>query len=96
MKTKLSSTIKINNFNNDVLKSLNLFNDETGYNIAASLLSDKNNMPGLDIGVFGSSLSEIKNRKTLSNISIIDQFDQAMEMFKNYYVSEVIENGYRR
>ena len=96
LKTKLSSIIKINNFNNDVLKSLNLFNDETGYNIAASLLSDKNNMPGLDIGVFGSSLSEIKNRKTLSNISIIDQFDQAMEMFKNYYVSEVIENGYRK
>ena len=96
MKTKLSSTITINNFNNDVLKSLNLFNDETGYNIAASLLSDKNNMPGLDIGVFGSSLSEIKNRKILSNISIIDQFDQAMEMFKNYYVSEVIENGYRK
>lgn len=96
LKTKLSSIIKINNFNNDVLKSLNLFNDETGYNIAASLLSDKNNMPGLDIGVFGSSLSEIKNRKTLSNISIIDQFDQAMEMFKNYYVSEVIDNGYRK
>lgn len=96
LKKKLSEIVKINNFDNDVLKSLNLYDDEIGYNIAALLLSDKNNMPGLDIGVFGNSLSEIKNRKTLNNISIIDQFDQAMEMYRNYYITETIENGYRK
>ena len=39
---KLKESIKIDTFNKDTLKTLNLYSNENGYNNAAGLLADKN------------------------------------------------------
>ena len=96
LKKNLKEKINIKTFNQDTLRSLNLFNDDIGYNIAASLLADINNCPGLDIVVFGSSISDIKRRKTLNNQSIIKQYYEALKIFEEEYVSEVVDNGFRK
>ena len=96
LKKSLKEKINIKTFNQDTLRSLNLFNDDIGYNIAASLLADINKCPGLDIVVFGSSISNIKRRKTLNNQSIIKQYYEALMIFEEEYVSEVVDNGFRK
>lgn len=96
LKRNLKEKINIRTFNKDTLKSLNLYNDSIGYNIAALLLADKNNCPGLDIVVFGSNISEIRKRFTLNKISIIKQYYDSLKYFEDEYISETVENGLRR
>ncbi|MCR5787012.1 MAG: putative DNA binding domain-containing protein [Acholeplasmatales bacterium] len=92
----LKEAMDLSEFNLDTLKSLNLFNSKSGYNNAAKLLSDVNNMPGLDIVVFGDSINIFKKRITLSGKSILKQYYDALEIYQNEYVVEKIENGFRK
>lgn len=92
----LKSAMDLSDFNLDTLKSLNLFNTKNGYNNAAKLLADINNMPGLDIAVFGNSINIFKKRVTLSGKSILKQYYDALEVYKNEYVVEKIEDGFRK
>ena len=92
---ELKDKLGIKAFNEDTLISLNLYNSGIGYNRAALLLADKNNCAGLDIAVFGSNISEIKKRVTLSGESIVKQYYDVLEIFKDYYVSEKINSGVR-
>ena len=89
------SKLKLSTFSTDTLKTLNLYSDENGYNIAALLLSDNNNSPGLDIVIFGSDINEIRQRVTLAGKSLISQYFEALEIFKKQYMFERISNGVR-
>lgn len=80
----------------NILKTLNLYSDQEGYNIAAALLADDNSYPGIDIGKFGETISIIKKRKTYEQTSILSVYDAACEMFRDYYQYEVIEGSLRR
>ena len=80
----------------NILKTLNLYSDKDGYNIAAALLADSNNYPGIDIGRFGESISVIRKRKTLDNISILAEYEAACEIFRDYYQYEIIEGSLRK
>ncbi len=91
----LKKTINLENFNDDTLKSLNLLN-KNGYNNAASLLSDKNAFPGIDIVIFGSNINEIRKRYTFSNISLLKQYFEVIKIFEEQYVIERIEGGFRK
>ncbi len=64
----------IENFNMDILKTLNLYSDASGYNNAAAILADKNTFPGIDIAVFGDTISIIKKRETIEHKSIIQAY----------------------
>ena len=94
LKEKLMSELKIESFNDDILKSLNLLKNDS-YNNAASLVSDANVFSGLDIAVFGDTIDILKERHTLSGISLISQFDKAMEIFERTYVYEQIDGPNR-
>ena len=94
LKEKLASELKIESFNDDVLKSLNLLKNDS-YNNAASLVSDHNGFSGLDIAIFGDTIDILKERCTLSGISLISQFDKAMEMFERTYIYEQIDGASR-
>lgn len=94
LKEKLTSELKIEFFNDDVLKSLNLLKNGS-YNNAASLVSDFNSFSGLDVAIFGNTIDIIKERCTLNGISLIAQFDKAMEMFERNYVYEQIDGSSR-
>ena len=79
----------------DILKTLNLYSDNNEYNIAAAIVSDKNDLPGIDIAKFGETISIFQKRKTLEHQSIIRSFFEAVEMYKDYYQYEKVE-GFER
>ena len=93
---KLKESIQIETFNQDTLKTLNLYDNIHGYNNAAGLLADKNNFPGIDIVKFGENISIIQKRVTFQNISVLDAYDKSMEIFKDYYQYEVIQGTVRK
>ena len=92
---QLKKNLEISEFNLDTLKCLNLFSSKNGYNNAAKLFADTNNMPGLDIVVFGDSINIFKKRITLAGESILKQYYDALDIYQNEYVIEKIENGFR-
>ena len=93
---KLKESIQIETFNQDTLKTLNLYDNENGYNNAAGLLADKNHFPGIDIVKFGENISIIQKRSTFQNISILGAYDKTIEVFKDYYQYEVVQGIERK
>lgn len=78
------------------MRTLNLYNSNTGYNQAAGILADKNHFPGIDIVKFGETISVIHKRVTLDHMSILDVYDQALDIFKDYYQYEEIQGTDRK
>ena len=95
LEQELISKIGIKQLSKDILKTLNLYSDNNGYNIAAAIVSDKNDLPGIDIAKFGETISIFQKRKTLEHQSIIRSFFEAVEMYKDYYQYEKVE-GFER
>ncbi|MEO1816073.1 MAG: hypothetical protein ABGU93_10875 [Acetobacterium sp.] len=67
------------------------------YNLAGELLADHNEISfsGIDVVKFGKDISQIQFRKTITNRSLLTQFDMAIELFEQYYIFEEID-GYNR
>ncbi|MGB4439240.1 MAG: RNA-binding domain-containing protein [Sedimentibacter sp.] len=97
LESKFIEKAGIKNINLDILKTLNLYNKDGYYNIAAELLADDNNMEfsGLDIVRFGKDINQILYRETICKRSLLSQYDRAIEIFEQYYQYEEIE-GYLR
>ena len=93
---KLKESIQIETFNKDTLKILNLYDNNNGYNNAAGLLADRNHFPSIDIVKFGQNISVIQKRATIENISILEVYDKAIDMFRDYYQYEIIEGAERK
>ena len=90
LKKELEEKLSLKNFSKDVLKTLNLYDEKNGYNNAAELLADKNTFSGTDIAKFGKNIDEILDRNLFTNISIISQFQNTLEVFNRYYKYEQI------
>ncbi|MHB9316105.1 RNA-binding domain-containing protein [Fusobacterium polymorphum] len=90
LKKELEEKLFLNNFSKDILKTLNLYDEKNGYNNAAELLADKNTFSGTDIAKFGKNIDEILDRNLFTNISIISQFQNTLEVFNRYYKYEQI------
>lgn len=93
---KLKESIQIETFNQDTLKTLNLYDNVNGFNNAAGLLADKNHFPGIDIVKFGESISIIQKRSTFENTSVLDAYEKAIDVFRDYYQYEVIQGVDRK
>ena len=93
---KLKENIQIETFNLDTLKTLNLYDNVKGFNNAAGLLADKNHFPGIDIVKFGENISIIQKRETFENISVLDAYEKALTVFRDYYQYEVIKGVERK
>lgn len=93
---KLKETIRIENFDKDTLKTLNLYDDVNGFNNAAGFLADKNHFPGMDIVKFGENISIIQKRSTFENVSVLEVYEKAIEVFRDYYQYEVIQGADRK
>ena len=92
---KLKEKIQIETFNRDTLKTLNLYDDVNGFNNAAGILADKNHFPGIDIVKFGETISIIQKRLTFENASVLDVYERAIDVFRDYYQYEVIQGADR-
>ena len=93
---KLREHIQINTFNQDTLKTLNLYDNDNGYNNAAGILADKNHFPGIDIMKFGENISIIQKRVTFENMSILEVYDKTIDVFRDYYQYEEIQGSDRK
>lgn len=93
---KLLEKLDVKAVSEDILRTLGLFTNDKKYNNAAALLSDVNNFYGIDIARFGSSINEIMDRETISNTSILKQYDAAVSMIKRYYQYEEISEIERK
>lgn len=96
LQSNLKEKIQIETFNKDTLKTLNLYDDVNGFNNAAGLLADKNNFPGIDIVKFGENISIIQKRITFENTSVLDIYEKALNVFRDYYQYEVIQGADRK
>lgn len=93
---KLKESIQIETFNQDTLRTLNLYDNVNGFNNAAGLLADKNYFPGIDIIKFGENISMIQKRATFDNRSILEVYDKALTVFRDYYQYEIIQGADRK
>ena len=96
LQSNLKEKIQIETFNKDTLKTLNLYDDVNGFNNAAGLLADKNHFPGIDIVKFGENISIIQKRITFENTSVLDIYEKALSVFRDYYQYEVIQGADRK
>ena len=85
---KLKECVQLETFDQDTLKTLNLYNNTNGYNNAAGLLAEKNHFPGIDIMKFGENISIIQKRATFENISVLEVYDKTIDIFRDYYQYE--------
>ncbi|MGF7017050.1 ATP-dependent DNA helicase RecG [Lachnospiraceae bacterium PF1-21] len=90
---KLKEVVAIDELNKDILKTLDLYTDREGYNLAANLLSDNGSLrsSGVDIARFGKDINTIEFRKTIADCSILEQYDVGVALYKQYYQYEKIE-----
>lgn len=97
LESKLKEKLGIEKITPDILKTLSLLDKNGSYNIAAELLSDKNNIKfsGIDIVQFGTNMNQILYRETVDKASLLTQYDKTIETFERYYQYEQIE-GYKR
>ena len=96
LSTELIRVMGIEQLTKDILKTLELYSDQNGFNNAAALLADNNHFKGIDIIRFGDSIDEIMERKTFENVSILSQMEQSIQMFHQYYRYEKIEGMKRK
>lgn len=87
---KAKQEIGIETLDKDVLKTLDLYSDSDGYNHAAELLADTNHYPGIDLAKFGDSVNIIQKRETFEHTCVLKELDQAVDLFRDYYVYEEI------
>ncbi|MBC8589505.1 ATP-binding protein [Paratissierella segnis] len=97
LELKFKEKLGIKKLTSDILKTLNLLDKNGDYNVAAELLSDKNNIrfAGIDIVRFGANINQILYRETIKEVSLLSQYDKAIEIFGRYYQYEEII-GYQR
>ena len=72
---------------------MNLYDNANGYNNAAGLLADQNHFPGIDMVRFGENISIIQKRVTFENRSILEVYEKAIEIFRDYYQYEEIKGA---
>ncbi|NMW65294.1 AAA family ATPase [Mobiluncus mulieris] len=90
----LCRVLGLDNPDDDVLRTLGLLTPR-GFNRAAALLADVNPFPGIDIVRFGASVNEILGRTTVEGVSILAQFDAAMDCFSQFLRMETITGATR-
>ncbi len=90
LERRMKDVLGIDRLSTDVLKTLNLYTDKDGFSIAASILSDSNKQPGVDIAKFGSSINIINKRATYDEESIIEAYEKSIEIFRDYYIYDEI------
>lgn len=95
LEAALREKLGIKEITQDILKTLNLYSEQTGYNHAAELFADTNTCPGIDIVRFGRNISEIRDRKRLLGQSILRQYDESLQIFQTYYQYEAIQGAAR-
>ena len=93
---KLKETVRIENFDKDTLKTLNLYDDVNGFNNAAGLLADKNHFSGNRYCQIWRKYQHHSKEIDFWNISVLEVYEKAIDVFRDYYQYEVIQGADRK
>lgn len=74
----------------DLLKTLGFYTKDGQFNNVTGLFSDKKTFSGIDIVRFGRSISEMLERQTFDNQSLLSLYQEAFILFRRYYQYEEI------
>lgn len=96
LEKKLTEILTVKNISSDILKTLGLITNDGEYNNSAALFADTNSFYGIDIARFGNTINEILDRETITNESVLRQYDEAVKAYKRYYQYEKISGMERR
>lgn len=96
LESALAEHLKIDRLSRDILKTLGFYTEGKGYNIAASLVADKNTFRLIDMVKFGRNINEMTERVQVSHVSILSAYRQAIEMYRRYYQYELIDGAVRK
>lgn len=96
LETKMVEKLGIQKVNEDILRTLGFINEEKEYINAAAIFADINQFYGIDIARFGNSINEILDRETIKGVSVLEQYDKAVSVFRRYYQYEMIEGIERK
>ncbi|MDD5603563.1 MAG: ATP-binding protein [Eubacteriales bacterium] len=92
---RLMDKLHLESVTKDTYRTLELSTEKNGYNIAGELLADVNGFPGIDMVRFGDSINTLLDRKTHVHVSILKQYDSAIDMYRQYYQFEQIKGSIR-
>jgi ATP-dependent DNA helicase RecG len=97
--TRLKQETGIHYLTEDLLVALRL-RASGRYNNAAMLISDENSAKNSEIHLIAykdDSVMEIKDKQTLKNMSVLEQYEKCMDFYvKHVNVGEVIDGPYRK
>lgn len=96
LENKLKEMLHLEAVTPDILKTLELYKNDSGFNNAAALLADKNYFCGIVMVRFGENISIILDRETYEKESILKLYDHAFEMYCKYYQYEQIQGSIRK
>lgn len=96
MKSKIEVKLGLSEFSDDTLKTLGLQDASGIYNNAAAILADSNDFPGIDVAVFGESISIIRQRLTSERQCVLKELDEVIGLFESVYCFEEVEGVERR
>ena len=96
MKSKIEVKLGLSEFSDDTLKTLGLQDASGIYNNAAAILADSNDFPGIDVAVFGESISIIRQRLTSERQCVLKELDEVTGLFESVYCFEEVEGVERR
>ncbi len=97
LNNKLRERLGVSVLNDDILKTLGLMNGDN-HTIALALLSDNNPIShaGISMVRFTDTGLDIIDKQILRNISILEQFNKAIEFYhKHINTREIIKGAYR-
>ena len=91
----LKEKIGIKSLTSDILITLNLEHKDTSYTNAGELLADKNNYRGIGIVRFGESINIMLDRASYEHESILKEYKQVIQKYRQYYQHEEIQGATR-
>ena len=91
----LKDSLQIDALDRNIQKTLGLYVSGTGYTIAAELLADKNHYRGVDVIRFGETEDQIMDREIFENISIVAEYNSAIQIYRKYYQYDEIKGAKR-
>ena len=91
LETALKDKLGIKALNQDILITLDLLRKGSGYTNAGALLADHNHFRGINLVRFGANLNIMLDRKDCEGISVLDQYNLSVDMYRQYYQHEEIK-----
>lgn len=91
----LKAKLGIKELTSDVLITLNLKQGDGNYTNAGELIADKNHYRGIDIVKFGENINIMLDRVGYENESILEEYNQSIHKYRQYYQHEEIKGATR-